>query len=342
MAVETTLGEDYAHLAKERIQLTEATRILSEAEIKASVSTLTQKGILTARDERLLEYLRELYVLSVHQTWRLLWGNSKKSKTAYNRMHQLAKFHLLQAVRSPFNEMRTWGLAPSRVYSLGQVGRWWLKHEVAEGFRFRYFKRNQVLHDLLVSELCLKMTEAVTGWQRRGWGLSWAGERSASHYGPNPNEAPLIAPDGLARLTHGGLDTPLSSFAFFIELDASRQGHGRYRSEWGRKVVGYDQVYSSQWANHPELSDLNAVFPPVLVITHGAHRIRNLAESIAQKRKQAVIYYLSLWEDLCQQPDPFTSPCWIVIPPDSKSPLGLEPKDRQVLLRLGAEPKGGR
>jgi hypothetical protein len=167
--------------------------------------------------------------------------------------------------------------APARSIprALGPLGQLWLTDEVDGGYKPRHFKRNQVLHDLLVSELAARMSETAT---RRGpgWAFSWAGESAASFY-PNEYDPPLVAPDGLGVLRRQQAVLP-----FFVEVDAGRQGHGRYSSDWGRKLVGYDRFVSSRWRAHPELGHLPA-FPVVLVVTRGAERLLNLARAKVQQ-----------------------------------------------------------
>src|SRR5512136_1086590 len=251
--------------------------------LKMLLEELAQKGRLTSRDEQLLELLRELNVLSLDQVRRLFWPEGK-GKTAYRRLGFLLKQHLLAGARVPRSGMVEWGLPVSKVYALGPGGRLWLKEEVTNGHISRYLKRDQVLHDLLVAELCVRLTEAAV---RRGsaWSLTWAGEQAASYY-PRPDEAPLVVPDGLSilRQQRGGKTATLP---FFVELDASREGHGRLSSDWGRKVVGYDR-FAEQWKSHPELGGLPN-FPLVAVVTHGEQRLLNLVGAISEQRRQPVL-----------------------------------------------------
>ena len=297
------------------------------ASLREQLKQLMQRGRLTSRDERLLEYLAELSVLSLEQVGRLLWPAEATTKTVYERLRKLANHRLLSCPRTPRAEMRDWGLQLGKVYALGPLGQLWLTDEVDGGYKPRHFKRNQVLHDLLVSELAVRMSETAT---RRGpgWAFSWAGESAASFY-PNEYDPPLIAPDGLGVLRRQQAVLP-----FFVEVDAGRQGHGRYSSDWGRKLVGYDRFVSSRWRAHPELGHLPA-FPVVLVVTHGAERLLNLARAIIDKRKQPVIYYLALWDDLLDAGDLFAAPIWTVV--TAEGIVGEQPEERQPLIITGEE-----
>ena len=116
-------------------------------------------------------------------------------------------------------------------------------------------------------------------------------------------------------------------------MDAGREVHGRFSSDWGRKVVGYDRFMASQWEQHPELGDLEA-FPLVAVITHGHQRLLNLADSIGEKRQQPVIYYLALWPDLMAGQDILTAPVWLIVTPEGEI-IGRDRKQRQPLLPVG-------
>ena len=300
---------------------------LSPEEMETKVRQLTRHGQITGRDEKLLEALRELNVLSLDHIDRLLWNSGVAQKTIYERMRKLARHHLVSSPRSPRNEMRAWGLEPSKVYALGALGRYWLGAAVNDARVPQYLKRDQILHDLLVAEFYVRAVEAAL---KRGeaWSLQWVGERGASFY-PRSDQPPTIAPDGLGLLAQHQVDGP-AMLPFFVEFDVSRQGHGRYSSDWGRKVVGYDRFAGSQWRAHPALGNLPE-FPAVLVITHGAERILNLAAAIAEKRKSPVIYYLALWQDLPPDGDLFAAPVWLVIAPDGRL-IGCEPEARQSLI----------
>jgi DNA-binding PadR family transcriptional regulator len=300
---------------------------LDRQALRAAIDELARHGRITGRDERLLEVLREVSVLSLDQVRRLLWAEAKE-KTAYSRLSFLLNQHLLTSARTPRSGMKTWGLLVRKVYALGPAGRLWLQEEVNNGHVPRYLKRDQVLHDLLAAEFFIRLSEAVL---RRGeaWSLSWAGERLASYW-PKADAAPAIAPDGLSIVRQRHSNGKVATLPFFVEMDAGREAHGRLSSDWGRKVVGYDRFMASQWEQHPELGDLEA-FPLVAVITHGHQRLLNLVSSITEKRQQPVIYYLALWLDLMAGQDVLTAPVWLIITPEGEI-IGRERKQRQSLL----------
>jgi hypothetical protein len=296
-------------------------------ELMATLAQLAGRGRITERDEQLLEYLRELNALSLDQVRRLLWPDAK-AVTAYQRLHRLQKHHLVGGARVPRTGMQAWGLAVGKVYTLDVGGRMWLREEVNPRQPARYLRRDQVLHDLLVAEVLVRLTEAV---RRRGegWSLAWAGERAAGFY-EKGGDAPLIAPDGLAVVRQQRGDKT-AALPLFVELDASREAHGRLSSDWGRKLVGYDRCYAGDWKSHPELSNLPA-FPVVAVVTHGAQRLLNLADAILEQRRQPVAYYLVLWEDVFPEGDDMlAAPAWLVVPPDGAI-IGRERAQRRPLL----------
>ena len=99
----------------------------------------------------------------------------------------------------------------------------------------------------------------------------------------------------------------------------------------GRKVIGYDRFREGdKWKMHPELDNLPA-FPLVAVVTHGQRRLLNLAQAIIKHRRQEVVYYLALWEDLMAPDDILTAPAWLIVTPEGKI-VGQEPGGRQPLL----------
>ncbi len=302
---------------------------LSRQKLKDLLAELNGRGRITERDERLLECLRELHVLSLNQVQRLFWPNASQV-TCYQRLRFLLKNYLLGAARVPRSGMKAWGLPVGKVYTLGDGGRLWLKVKVDDKPPARHLKRNQILHDLLAAELCVRSTEAVLK-RGQGWSLAWAGEQAASFY-PKRDEAPVIAPDGLGvvRQKRG---RQAAALPFFVELDASREAHGRPSSDWGRKVIGYDRFCAGRWQQHPELLNL-PTFPLVAVVTHGEQRLQNLAAAIDKHRQQPVIYYLALWEDLMAGDDLLAAPAWLIVAPTGQV-IGQEREQRQPLLQGG-------
>lgn len=316
--------------AADRIYTPRGEEMLDRYALRAAIDQLARQGRITGRDERLLEVLREVSVLSLDQVRRLLWAEAKE-KTAYDRLSFLLKQHLLTSARTPRSGMKAWDLPVRKVYALGPAGRLWLREEVTNGYVPRYLKRDQVLHDLLAAEFFIRLSEAVL---RRGeaWSLSWAGERLASYF-PKVDAGPVIAPDGLSIVRQWHSSGKVATLPFFLEMDAGREAHGRLSSDWGRKVVGYDRFMANQWEQHPELGDLEA-FPLVAVITHGHQRLLNLVGSITEKRQQPVIYYLALWLDLMAGEDVLTAPVWLIITPEGEV-IGRERKQRRPLLPVG-------
>lgn len=315
--------------AADRIYTPRGEESLDLQVLQAAIDQLARTGRVTDRDERLLELLREVSVLSLDQVRRLLWSGARE-KTAYDRLSFLLKQHLLASARVPRSGMKKWGLPVRKVYALGPGGRLWLREEVGNGYVPRYLKRNQVLHDLLAAEVFVRLSESVF---RRGpaWSLSWAGERMSSYFERN-DLAPIIAPDGLGVVRQQRGDGSLASLPFFIEMDAGREAHGRLSSDWGRKVVGYDRFIGGDWSRHVELTNLG-VFPLVAVITHGGQRLLNLVASITEKRRQPVIYYLALWQDLMTSDDVLIAPAWVIVPPEGEI-VGRERKKRRPLLPI--------
>jgi len=299
--------------------------------LTASLQELLRHGSLTERDEQLLEYLAELSVLSIPQIKRIIWRSAVGDHAVYVRLRKLVKHDLVRTIRSPRNEMAAWGLQDGQVYSLGDVGRFYLNEQVGDVQFWRYLKRRQVLHDLLVSELCALMIEHTV---RRGgaWSFRWCGERASGYFEKAGAEAPLIAPDGLGMLIKNpnGVERILP---FYVEMDASREAHSRRYHAWGRKVIGYSRMSKLEWRDHPELGDLRE-FPSVMVITHGDARLLNLAASIIKHRDAPITYYLALWSDVQSCRDIFTDPIWAIIPADEKGLVGRDRQDRQPFLAV--------
>lgn len=299
---------------------------INRQQLKERLAELLAQGRLTGRDEGLLECLRELNVLSLDQIRRLWWPYAKEA-TAYNRLYFLLKQNLLGGARVPAAGMKQWGLPVRKVYTVGAAGWLWLKEEVNPALTYRHLKRDQVLHDLLVAEVYVRLTEAV---RRRGesWAMTWVGEQGAAYY-ERDQPTPIIAPDGLAIVQHQRGEK-MATLPLFIELDRGREAHGRPSSDWGRKVTGFNRFVAHNWQMHPQLSDL-PTFPGVAIVTHGAQRLLNLAQAIKKHRQEPVTYYLALWPDLIGGADILNTPAWLILTPEGKV-IGLKPDQRQPLL----------
>lgn len=293
--------------------------------VEAKLAELTESGRITERDESLLEHLREFGVLSLNQIHRLLWPDAIE-RVAYNRLYALSKYYLVGGARIPSAEMTSWKLPVRKVYTLGAGGWGWLLGQVSKSSSLSHLRRDQVIHDLLVAEIYVRLVEAI---RARGeeWSVAWAGEKAASCY--NANNSLILSPDGLA-IVKRQQDNKTSMLPFFIELDKSREAHGRPSSDWGHKVGGYDYFFTNNWKAHPQLMDCPA-FPWVLVITHGQQRLLNLAQSILKHRKTPVVYFMALWDELIDSQDFMTAPVWLVITQDGGI-LGHTPEQRQSLL----------
>jgi hypothetical protein len=260
----------------------------------------------------------------------------------YNRLWFLTKHELLSKARIPAAEMREWGLTPTQVYSLGVGGRIWLLEEVEQSLTARHLRREQVLHDLLVAELYVRLVETAA---LRGpeWSVTWAGEYAASYHGARGRDAPLISPDGLAIVQQQRGDK-IASLPLLVELDKGREAHGRPSSDWGKKVHGYDHFFSEEqagekvWKLHPQLGDL-PTFPLVVIVTHGERRLQNLAQAILGHRREPVLYALTLWPELMAEADILAAPVWLKITAEGKV-IGQEPEQRQALLPLQKDKKG--
>jgi len=298
---------------------------IDRQKVRETLADLARRGRVTNRDERLLECLRELNVLSLDQIHRIFWPQAKEV-TAYNRLYFLMKHHLLSGARIPAAEMREWGLPVRKVYALGLGGWLWLKEEVSRTLSTRHLRREQVLHDLLVAEVYVRLVEAVQG-RGAAWTITWVGEQAAGFYGEG--DTPRIAPDGLA-IVRQQRGEKLAVLPLFLEFDKGREAHGRPSSDWGRKVHGYNRFYTGNWKMHPQLSNA-PTFPWVVIITHGAQRLLNLAQAILKHRREPVVYYLALWQDLIAAEDLMAVPAWLTITGEGKV-IGKDRDKRQPLL----------
>lgn len=265
-------------------------------------------GAISQRDRLLLAWLAAVKLASEAQLARHFWPQTRVT-VARRRLKQLTgKYRLLAAVSVDPEAMTAWSLSSAPVFELSPLGRDWLQ-KVAGSEPGYQSKLPQYLHDLLVAEIAVRLAEAA---HRRGpgWSADWYGEPAIRPFAP-----PGLLPDGLGLLTR---PDGAAMLAFCLELDASRESHGRPSSQIGRKIHDYDR-YAAAWERRPG-PVLLPQFPPVLIVTHGAERLENLAAALRQHRRRPVAYGLALLADLLVAPDLPSTPAWRLLPADDRQP----------------------
>lgn len=271
---------------------------------------------LQERDESVLTDCRDLTVLSLDQLRRLHWPEAGR-ETARKRLSVLMnhgeKWLVNLTVSKP--EMKTARLEPGMVYHLSKTGqRWFRRQDRPPG---RDHRRQQIIHDLLISEFYVRLVEFARQ-QGLEWTAEWYPDWQIRFYRHRGDDRPRLVPDGLGVLKRQGQ----VAFAFFLELDYSREGHGRPSSRIGRKIGGYDD-FLKRWPTHEVVGEL-PFFPSVLLTTHGAKRRDNLARSVLRHRRRSVAYGLALTDDLlATEPNFLAAPYWLLIPADSDEIIGL-------------------
>jgi hypothetical protein len=264
---------------------------------------------LQSRDIAVLTDLRSLTILSLDQLRRLHWPDASReicrkrlSRLMNHGQRWLANFTV------PKPEMEAVGLQPGQVYHLSESGQAWFRHQ--ERPPGKTYRQRQALHDLLISEWFVRLSELTRARQAD---LEWRADWQIRFCASQQAQRATLVPDGLAILT----DLTPQPIASFLELDFSREAHGRPSSHIGRKIHGYDN-YLEQWPQHAGLDGLD-YFPAVLFLTHGQQRLENLAAAILKHRRGKVAYALALTEQIYQTDDPLTAPLWRLIPAHDRS-----------------------
>ncbi len=275
-----------------------------------SVQTLADipARAINDRDKNLMTWLAAVKIATEPQLARHFWPQTAPA-AARRRVQQLtAKYRLLVPLEVEPDAMQARGLTPGPVYELSPLGRDWVRKVAGHDPGYQS-KPAQYLHDLLVAEISVRLAEAAF---RRGpgWHSDWFGEPVIRPFAP-----PGLLPDGLGHLRRSDGSTEL---AFFLELDASRESHGRPSSQIGRKIGDYNR-YAKNWTRRPGPA-LLPHFPPILFITHGAQRLANLAEAIRGHRHWPVPYALTQIEALLAAPDLLTTPAWHLLPANLDHP----------------------
>ncbi len=294
--------------------------------MSAKSTPVIPANAITPRDQSILINLRNVKVMTLNQIRRMRWPASCDEQTARKRLSILKnRYGLIDSLHVPKVKLEANNLAYSKAYILSDRGRGWLQEAgLLAGQRF---KPAQVLHDLLVAELRVRLTEAAR--QQKGiWRVGWYNEEAIIFFKRQTDDKATLIPDGLGVIR---VQQEQNHFftAFFVEVDASREAHGRPSSRIGRKIIGYD-AYFQRRQQHEILGELPH-FPLVLFVTHGEQRLQNLAETILKRRRQPVGYALALFDDTLVGQHFLKTPAWLVIPPDENVILGREQDQRQSL-----------
>ncbi|RME97588.1 MAG: hypothetical protein D6768_19315 [Chloroflexi bacterium] len=277
---------------------------------------------ITTRDRALFQWLAAVKLASESQLHRYFWPDST-IQAARRRLRQLEKYSLLARVTLPEKTLKADYLPGSSGYRLSKAGRLWLR-QVAGMHPGYEPKRLQYHHELLVAEVSTRFFEMA---RRRGWRAEWYGE-AAIAYIPDPDNPPKLLPDGLSVIRDAGGKV---LHTFFIEVDASRESHGKRRSQIGQKITEYDRMFK-QRLKQPLLSQLPR-FPAVLFLTGAEKRLQNLAAAIQEYRREPVGYALTRLETLLTATTPILETrTWFLLPADHSPPLGDSPLAREPLI----------
>jgi hypothetical protein len=132
--------------------------------------------------------------------------------------------------------MVSWKLPVRKVYTLGAGGWGWILGQVSKSSSVSHLRRDQVIHDLLVAEIYVRVWEAIRrrSTEDEEWDVAWAGEKAASCYGPN--NSLILSPDGLAIVKQQRDDIEAPS-SFFIELDKA-----------GKRMAAPVAIGDTKWA----------------------------------------------------------------------------------------------
>ncbi|GAB4440449.1 MAG: hypothetical protein Kow0031_22400 [Anaerolineae bacterium] len=284
--------------------------IPAKSQLTTDYKPMTKTSLeLQSRDIAVLTDLRSLTILSLDQIRRLHWPDASR-EICRKRLSRLMNHgeRWLANFTVPKPEMQAVGLQPGQVYHLSEAGRAWFRDQ--ERPPGKTYRQRQALHDLLISEWFVRLSELARAKQAD---LEWRADWQIRFYASQQAQRATLVPDGLAILT-GLTPQPIASF---LELDFSREAHGRASSRIGRKIHGYDD-YLKQWPQHAGLDGLD-YFPAVLFLTHGQQRLENLAAAILKHRRGKVAYALALTDQVYQADDPLTAPLWRLIPAHDRS-----------------------
>jgi hypothetical protein len=276
-----------------------------------------ERGIITQRDQQLMQLLADCPVLSYDQIKRLYWPTTSQV-ACRRRLRKLYDMHYLDRAVDVSAKMGEIGLEPGLVYTLGRAGRMWLEKLQSHAKTSDYPLMNipLILHDLGLAEVMVLLTLAL---RQRGVTMIWQGEAAARMIeGEEKTARVLLEPDAMLTIEYRNGGSETKTIAFFVEWDTgSERGN-----EFVRKIQRYDLVRNRDktWA---EKGFSN--FPGVMLITPTPTRAANLAGKILKHRQTKITWLTS---DIISLGQDTLGKIWRVIPKDKDqifNDMGLLP-----------------
>lgn len=260
------------------------------------VADLVTAGKLNEPDWDIAWALYRHRFLSTTQVYRLLFAGGVGEATGRYRLRKLYSLSIVDRLRLPRERMRSEGLQPGFVYTLGEGGRIWVSRTLeAEGEdrAVRSLKTGQaatghplLVHDLVQNEFALRMVEEA---RRREYTVEWLGEWEATESFEWDGRRRLFRPDGALDIEQG----EKTLFAY-IEMDMGKRAHRRTT----KKVPMYERYFRSKaWQTRFDK------FPLVLVVTSTEERRRRLMQAMERAQRERDLRWLHasrevLWQSL--------------------------------------------
>jgi len=259
---------------------------------------------LTSRDFEILIELHEHRVLTTPQIYELHFDTLTR---ASKRMLQLYRLGLVQRFRPHVPT----GSAPWH-YTLDEPGARLVAARQEIDFRDFPFKKARIF-DVVGSPRLRHRVECngffarlALACRRRGWTLTWTGERrAAAEWSLETWGGPIVTPDGIGRVTGGGREA-----SFFLEYDRGTENHDRLES----KIDRYRRIAKM----HGRPDALLFLFP-------SAAREREVRRSLPGP---GFTLATAVRRDVLRDP---LGPVWLPLREDRRRPildLPLEPRDK--------------
>lgn len=266
-----------------------ANRPTSQDTPRQAALKLLENGEITHRDTKILMTLLGIGIATRDQLQRLFWQPNSSVKVVLNRLGELERKGVLVGSQNYVEALTQVGLAPCRVYGLGQVGlevlawRNALRSAKSVPYNSQYYSLVQgnhlFTHHIQTSEFYTRLKLAC---RKQGYVLSWLNEAFASIR--DREDIELVRPDGGVIIQTDELER-----GFFVEID-------RHKTDWHKKVGSYERTFRhGRWQEKFEVNK----FPAVLCIVPTHHAVERIGVRIRESQGFiGVVWYLKAWPEL--------------------------------------------
>jgi hypothetical protein len=257
---------------------------------------LLENGEITVRDEKILETLIGVGLLTTDQVQRLFWPQDADNRRyTLNRLRQLGTGtpkvrgkHILTRSTAYMSHLRSIHLPPGQVFGLSEAGqeviatRHGLRSRTLVPYDDEYYsllQQNRLFkHHIQTSEIYVRLKVKA---RELDWGMAWINEMGVII---REGKVEAVRPDGFAKIDNGS-----DRIGIFIETD-------RRNTNWRKKIEAYEtaQLYGD-WRRVTGLD----VFPMIACVMPSQRSVVRVGQ-LVQEANPTPTFVFKAWSDFLQ------------------------------------------